>query len=99
MSDWGNRRVQIYEADGDVITSLYGDVNRLSKATEYALGRNGGIYRQVFDNTIDAMVMAKTFERPQGLVIDVENRLIVADSCSRLQVYIKDNAWVDPLPA
>ena len=99
VSDWGNRRVQIYEPDGEVITALYGDVNRLSKANEYALGRNGGIYRNVFDNTDDAMTRVKEFERPCGLVVDDQDRVIITDSCGRLQVYAKDNDWVDPVPA
>ena len=99
VSDWGNRRIQIYEPGGDVITALHGDVNKLSKAAEYDLGRNGGVYRHIFDGIHDAMTMGKTFERPHGLVVDIKNRLIVADSCGRLQIYIKDNDWVDPLPA
>ena len=99
VSDWGNRRVQIYEPEGEVIAALYGDVNRLSKANEYALGRNGGIYRNLFDNTDDAMTLVKEFERPGGLVVDDQDRVIVTDSCGRLQVYVKDNDWVDPVPA
>ena len=99
VSDWGNRRVQIFEASGDVIAALYGDVNRLSKATEYSLGRNGGVYRHVFDDTVDAMTRVKEFERPHGLVVDDQDRVIITDSCGRLQVYVKDNDWVDPVPA
>ena len=99
VSDWGNRRVQIYEPGGEVITALYGDVIRLSKAGEYVLGRNGGVYRTVFDNTADAMARIKEFERPGGLVVDDQDRVIITDSCGRLQVYVKDNDWVDPVPA
>ena len=99
VSDWGNRRVQIYEPGGEAITALYGDVIRLSKAGEYVLGRNGGIYRDVFDSIPDAMTRVKRFERPLGLVVDDQDRLVVADACGRLQVYVKDNDWVDPVPA
>ena len=99
VSDWGKRRVQIYEPGGEVLTALYGDVNRLSKANEYALGRNGGLYREVFDNIDDAMTLCKEFDRPGGLVIDERSRVVVSDSCGRLQVYVKDNDWVDPVPA
>ena len=98
VSDWGNRRVQIYEPGGEAITALYGDVIRLSKAGEYVLGRNGGVYKGLFETFDDAMTRAKEFERPGGLVIDDQNRLIVTDVCGRLQVYVKDNGWVDPVP-
>ena len=99
VSDWGNRRVQIYEPGGEVITALYGDVIRLSKAGEYVLGRNGGVYKGLFDTFDDVMTKIKKFERPAGLVIDDQDRLIVTDICGRLQVYVKDNDWVDPVPA
>ena len=98
VSDWGNRRIQIYEPDGTVITALYGDVNKLSKAGEYALGRNDGIYRELFEKLDDAWTVVKNFERPVGLVVDDQDRIIVTDSCGRLQVYQKDNGWVDPIP-
>ena len=98
VSDWGNRRIQIYEPGGDVITALYGDVIKLSKAGEYLLGRNGGVFRGLFDTIDDGMTRVKKFDRPGGLVIDANNRLIVTDICGRLQVYIKDNDWVDPIP-
>ena len=98
VSDWGNRRVQIYEPDGTPITALYGDVNKLSKAAEYSLGRNNGLYRGVFEKLHDGMTKVKNFERPVGMVIDSEDRLIVTDVCGRFQVYQKDNAWLDPVP-
>ena len=43
------------------------------------------------------MTKVKKFERPAGLVIDNQDRLIVTDICGRLQVYVKDNDWVDPV--
>ena len=98
VSDWGNQRVQIYEPDGGIITALYGDAMKLSKATEYSLSRNGGIHMAAFLKEDDIMTRVKTFERPVGLVVDDQNRLIVTDICGRLQVYRKDNDWVDPRP-
>ena len=98
ISDWGNQRVQIYEADGSIITALYGDAVNLSKAAEYVLSRNGGIHMEAFLKEDDVMTRVKNFDRPVGLVVDDQDRLIVTDICGRLQVYRKDNDWVDPRP-
>ena len=99
VCDWGNKRVQVFEPDGTVLASLYGDANRLSKAGEYVLDRNGGINRQAFEKDPDAWSELTRFVQPVGLAVDSEDRIIVTDLCGRLQVYAKDNGWVDPIPA
>ncbi len=94
VADFGNRRVQIYEPDGDVIAALYGDAVELSKAGEYIIRRDPGTimaYRQVEDHT----EMGR-FQHPTGIEVDGEDRVIVTDTCGRLQVYSKDHAYAEP---
>jgi sugar lactone lactonase YvrE len=99
VADWGNRRVQIYEANGDVITALYGDAKERSKAEEYLFNRNAST-AQVFNQNSDSggfEVLGK-FGRTSALAVDDEDRIIVADSRGRLQVYQKDHDYVDLTP-
>ena len=94
VADWGNRRVQIYEPNGDVIAALYGDAVELSKAGEYIIRRDPGTikaYRQVPDHT----EMGR-FQHPIGIEVDGEDRVIVTDTCGRLQVYSKDHEYAEP---
>ena len=94
VTDWGNLRIQIYEPEGDVITSLYGDAVQLSKAGEYIIRRDSSTivaYQQVKD--LSPMGL---FERPTGIEIDDQDRVIVCDTRGRLQVYAKDKNFVAP---
>lgn len=94
VTDFGNRRVQVYEPNGDILTSFYGDATTLSKAGEYIIRRDPGTikaYRQVKNYT----PMGR-FQRPTGIEVDEQDRIIVADACGRLQVYAKDHAFVAP---
>ena len=94
VTDFGNRRVQVYEATGDVLTAFYGDATTLSKAGEYIIRRDPGTikaYRMVKDYT-----QMGRFQRPTGIEVDDQDRIIVADACGRLQVYAKDHAYVAP---
>ena len=94
VTDWGNLRVQVYEPEGDVITALYGDAVQLSKAGEYIIRRDSSTivaYQQVKDHSPMGL-----FERPTGIEIDAEDRVIICDTRGRLQVYAKDKAFVAP---
>ena len=94
VTDWGNLRVQIYEPDGDVITALYGDAVQLSKAGEYIIRRDSSTivaFQQVKDHSPMGL-----FERPTGIEIDDEDRVIVCDTRGRLQVYAKEKNFVMP---
>lgn len=94
VADWGNRRVQIFEPTVDVIAALYGDAVELSKAGEYIIRRDPETikaYRQVEDYT----EMGR-FQHPIGIEVDSEDRVIVTDTCGRLQVYSKDRMYAEP---
>lgn len=95
VSDWGNKRIQIYEPSGAVITALYGDAVEFSNWAAEVINSNPDAqkaYRRVKDRTPLGL-----FERPVGLTVDSEDRIIVTDSTrGRLQVYAKEKDYMDP---
>ena len=95
VSDWGNKRIQIYDSEGSVITALYGDAVEFSNWAAEVINSNPDAqkaYRRVKDRTPLGL-----FERPVGLTVDSEDRLIVTDSTrGRLQVYAKEKDFMDP---
>ena len=94
VTDWGNRRVQIYESGGEIITALYGDATKLSKAGEYVVGRDSDWVRS-YDMIKDITILGR-FGRPVAVEVDDEDRVIISDNRSRLQVYVKDKAFAPP---
>ncbi len=95
VSDWGNKRIQIYAPDGSIITALYGDAVEFSNWAAEVINSNPDAqkaYRRVKDRTTLGL-----FERPVGLTVDSEDRLIVTDSTrGRLQIYAKEKDYMDP---
>ena len=95
VSDWGNKRLQIYDREGSVITALYGDAVEFSKWASEVIRSNPDAqkaYRRVKDRTSLGL-----FERPVGLTVDSEDRIIITDSTrGRLQVYAKEKNYMDP---
>ena len=93
--DWGNFRVQIYGPEGDIITALYGDATEFSNWAKEVVEANPDVtkaYRRVQDIT----PMGR-FNRPVGIAIDEQDRIIVTDSTrGRLQVYVKEKDYMDP---
>ena len=95
VSDWGNKRIQIYAPDGSIITALHGDAVEFSNWAAEVINSNPDAqkaYRRVKDRTSLGL-----FERPVGLTVDSEDRLIVTDSTrGRLQIYAKEKDYMDP---
>ena len=95
VTDWGNRRVQIFEPNGDVLTALYGDMRELSKAGQYALARDPESIKRL--NQYDAPTgYLNKFSRPVGIDVDDQDRVIVTDAMGRLVVYSKDREYQEP---
>ena len=94
VTDWGNNRVQIYEPDGAPLAALYGDAVELSKAGAYIIRRDPETIK-AFRHVKDISHMG-LFSRPVGIEIDSQDRIIVTDTCGRLQVYLKDNDFSEP---
>ena len=95
VTDWGNRRVQIYEPDGEALASLYGDMRELSKAGEYALARDPESIKRLNQNNAPTKYLNR-FSRPVGIDIDEHDRIFVTDALSRLVVYRKDRDYQEP---
>ena len=95
--DWGNHRVQVYYPDGDIITGLYGDAHGLSKSGQAVIDVNPD-YVRAFERVDPAeMVTLGRFDRPRGIAIDEQDRIVVSDCTrGRLQVYVKDKGYVVP---
>lgn len=95
VTDWGNRRVQIFEPSGEVLTALYGDATKFSRAGEYQLARDPESIK-ILNRNQDVMPYLAGFGRPIGIAIDAQDRIIITDARSRLQVYKKDKGYADP---
>ncbi|PZC44211.1 MAG: DNA-binding beta-propeller fold protein YncE [Chloroflexi bacterium] len=95
--DWGNNRVQIYDSEGDIITGLYGDARVLSETAQEQMDANPDYVRALDRVSDEDMLELGRFERPRGIAIDQEDRVVVTD-CTRcrLQIYAKDKDFADP---
>lgn len=95
VADWGNKRIQVYAPDGAVITALHGDAVEFSNWAAEVINSNPDAqkaYRRVKDRTSLGL-----FERPVGLTVDSEDRIIITDSTrGRLQIYAKEKDYMDP---
>ena len=91
VTDWGNKRVQIYDRYGALIATLRGDATELSawaSETFYTNPLSVERYNRAKDLSEHAL-----FERPLGIAVDEQDRLIVSETnrC-RLQIYTKQRA-------
>lgn len=95
VSDWGNKLVKIYENDGPVLTQLEGDAVEFSSWAKEVVESNPDVvkaYRRVKDTRPLGL-----FERPVGIAVDEEDRIIITDSTrGRLQIYAKEKDYMDP---
>jgi tripartite motif-containing protein 71 len=95
VSDWGNHRVSIFEADGTPLTNLYGDAHIFSKWAQQSVDANPDMmkaYRRV--NNLQPLWR---FCFPTAVDFNpATDEIIVADSQrNRLQVYKKVRDYQD----
>lgn len=97
VCDWGNRRVQIYYPDGDIICSLNGDAHEFSKAARKVMDVNPE-YSQAFRRVTPVeLIKFGIFDRPRGIAIDGQDRIAISDGGrGRIQVYHKDHNYLLP---
>jgi len=95
VTDWGNHRVCIFEADGTPLTNLYGDSQVMSKWAQQSVDANPDMmkaYRRVRN-----LEPLWRFCFPTAVEFNpATDEIIVADSQrNRLQVYRKVRDYVD----
>ncbi len=96
VADWGEYRVQIYEPDGQHVCALHGDIQSPldSKAGDYVTHRDPETVK-AYARVDDLSPLGK-FGRPVAIEVDHEDRVIIAESKHRLQVYAKDHEYAEP---
>ncbi len=94
VADWGNNRVQAYDETGDIITAFYGDARELSKSATIFIRANSDF--------VKARRRADTskewaFRRPSAIAVNDQNQILIIESISgRIQIYQKDDDYLDP---
>ncbi len=94
VADWGNNRVQAYDAEGDIITSFYGDARELSKSAVVFVSANSDFVkaRKRADTSLEW-----AFRRPSAVAVNEDNQILIIESISgRIQVYQKEEDYIDP---
>jgi DNA-binding beta-propeller fold protein YncE len=93
---WDRGRVHIVSRDGQFLTSLVGDAQRLSHWAQMTVDANADYLKR--RREVDSTEPEWTFAQPTGVGFDAANsRLIVADTQrSRLQIYAKRSAYLVP---
>ena len=92
--DWGANRLKIYEPDGTHILTIAGDADQLPQWQQARVDSSIVITRarQRADLSTE-----KIFKRPVTVRVDDEGRIIVLEAVgNRLQVYVKEQDWIDP---
>ena len=96
VCDWANHRLQVYAPDGEIITTLAGDAQELSKWARMFLDANPDMMKM--RRRVHSLEPEWRFYYPAAVAFDREqSRIIVADcQRSRLQIYIKDRHYAAP---
>ncbi|MQG17039.1 MAG: hypothetical protein FI721_04710 [SAR202 cluster bacterium] len=95
--DWMHERVVIYDVDSKPLSYLYGDALEVSKWGQMSIDANPDMNkaRRRVQNLEEQQ---RRFRMPTGCAFDRDNnRLIICDTQrGRLQIYEKDNSYLDP---
>ena len=95
ITDWWNHKLEVYDSTGSHIASFRGDAERLSKWAQEFVDAN--------PDYIKARLRVKShepewrFNRPCAVEISDDGKVLVVDNQrARIQIYQKENGWVDP---
>ena len=96
VADWGNRRVQVYEADGTFITSLWGGAGDFSRWAQDFLDASPD-YRKGWRRAhpVELRTVGR-FHRPADVVIDEDRLIVVETNRFRMQLFRKLSDYLDP---
>ena len=96
VTDWGNHKLRIFRSDGDLITSLIGDAQWLSKWGQQSIDANPDMAKM--RRRVKSLEPEWRFYYPTAVAFDLERDLIVVADCQRgrLQIYKKDRDYAVP---
>jgi len=94
--DWMNERVVIFDEEAAPVATLRGEAAGLSKWAEMSVAANPDMEKA--RRRVKAPEIQNYFRMPLACTFDqASNRLLVCDSMrSRIQIYHKDSAYMDP---
>ena len=97
VADWLNERIVIYDADTRPLAYLEGDATEVSEWGDLSLNANPDMVK-ARRRVPDLEQQQRTFRMPMACTFDrANNRLLVCDTLrSRLQIYQKDDSYLDP---
>ena len=82
VTDWGNHKLRIYRSDGDLITSLIGDAQWLSKWGQQSIDANPDMAKM--RRRVKSLEPEWRFYYPTAVAFDPERDLIVVADCQRV---------------
>ena len=94
VTDWGNDRLAVYAPDGTFVTAFIGDADKLSPWAQGTADADPNLTkaRLMVDLTEEMR-----FKRPVAVNVDDDGRIMVLEpQRARLQVYVKEKAFVTP---
>ena len=95
VADWWNNKVEVYDGDGTPLTTFIGDAEQLSKWAQEMVDANPDMVKARL--RVESLEPEWRFTRPTAIAIDSDGKILVAESHrSRIQVYQKEEGWVDP---
>ena len=96
VADWGNHKLRVYRPDGDLITSLVGDAQVMSKWGQQSLDANPDMAKM--RRRTPTLEPEWRFSYPTAVAYDTEQDLIIVADCQRgrLQIYKKDKNYSVP---
>jgi len=96
VCDWANHKLRIYNSEGDLLTSLVGDAQVMSKWGQQALDANPDMVKM--RRRVKSLEREWRFYYPTAVAYDQEQDFILVADCQRgrLQVYKKDKKYSAP---
>ena len=91
--DWGNKRLNIYDAEGTFLTAFIGDADKLPPGAQAMVDANPD-YRKA-RKRVD-LTPEQRFEAPVAVNVDDEGRIMVLETTrARIQIYVKEKNFIE----
>ena len=95
VTDWGNNKVEVYDSEGVHLAAFLGDAERLSKWAQTVVDSNPDVVKARL--RVKSLEPEWRFARPIAVEVDDDGKVLIADNQrSRIQIYQKEEDWIDP---